>query len=53
MNDTEIRSIATLLTAKVNTMCNSLTTEEVIANFVQAKDLLIALYKLNVEKLSK
>ena len=52
-NNAEIRSTAAVLTAKINEMCNSNNTEEVISKFVEAKDLLIALYKLNVEKVQK
>lgn len=51
--NTDIRSTAALITSKINAMCNAKTTEEIVANFVDAKDLLIALYKLNVEKVQK
>ena len=52
-NTTDLRTSATLLTASVNTMCNSNNIEEVANAFVQAKDLLIAIYRARVENISK
>ena len=51
MND--VRAAVANLTAKINGMCNVKTTDEVSAEFVAAKDLLIALFKFNVERTYK
>lgn len=46
----DIRSLATLINAKVNTMCNATTLDEVTATFLEIKDYLIELYKRNVDR---
>ena len=52
-NVNELRTAVTLLTANVNNMCNTNDLDEVIKAFCEAKDLLINIYKYNVEKLKK
>ena len=49
-NLNDIRSAVSLTTAACNAMCNAKTTEEIVTNFMAAKDNLIALYKYNVER---
>ena len=51
MND--LRSAVVKLTANVNNMCNTNTTEDVVDAFIAAKDLLVAVYKFNVERVNK
>ena len=52
-NMNELRSAVVKLTANVNNMCNTTTTEDVIDAFIAAKDLLVAVYKFNVERVNK
>ena len=49
-NLNDVRSATALLTAHVNKMCNADNTEAVAEQFSEAKDLLIALFKYNVER---
>lgn len=51
MND--VRAAVAMLTSKVNEMCNSKTTEEVSEACVEAKNLLIELFKFNVNRTSR
>lgn len=53
MNLEEARSAVTKLNAFTIGMCNAKTIEEVSKLFVDSKDLLIELYKYNVERLQK
>ena len=52
-NVNELRSAVTLLSARVNNMCNATTTEEVAVEFSEAKDLLVAIFKFNVQRMIK
>lgn len=49
----QIRSAVVLLTATINKMCNVSTAEEVQQCCVQAKDLLITVYKANINRVTK
>lgn len=49
-NSVELNSAVSLLQAHSIQMCNDTSVEDVAKNFVIAKDLLIAIYKYNVEK---
>ena len=49
-NLNDVRSAVSILTASCNAMCNAKTTDEIVTNFMAAKDNLIALYKYNVER---
>ena len=49
-NSVELNSAVSLLQAHSIQMCNDTSIEDVSKNFVIAKDLLIAIYKYNVEK---
>ena len=51
-NNKELREAVTLLTAEVQNMCNTISQESAVHSFVNAKDLLILVYKYNVERLS-
>lgn len=48
-NSVELNSAVSLLQAHSIQMCNDTSIEDVAKNFVAAKDLLIAIYKYNVE----
>ena len=50
MPEFDFRTAATLISASVNKMCNVSTTEEVTAEFTTAKDLLVEIFKHNVER---
>lgn len=50
---TELNSAVALQTNHVYNICNAKTQDEVNKSFMEAKDLLIAIYKFNTEKLSK
>ena len=50
-NATELRSAVAKLTSSVNNMCNTNDMEEVIQQFLIAKDLLLDVYKYNTTKL--
>ena len=50
MQTNDIRTTAVLLTSAINNMCNTQDVEAIANYFVECKDLLIALYKLNVER---
>lgn len=52
-NVNDVRSAVALLSARVNNMCNAATTEEVAIEFSEAKDLLVAIFKFNVLRVSK
>ena len=49
-NSVELNSAVSLLQAHSIQMCNDTNVEDIAKNFVAAKDLLIAIYKYNVEK---
>ena len=49
-NSVELNSAVSLLQAHSIQMCNDTNIEDVRKNFVAAKDILIAIYKYNVEK---
>ena len=49
-NELDLRSMVALLTSRVNNMCNATTTEDVATEFIKVKDLLIDIYKRNVER---
>ena len=49
-NEQDIRSKVAIINASVNNMCNVKTTEEVNSEFMKLKDLLIELYKCNIER---
>ena len=49
----EIRSMAAMITSHINNMCNSKTIDEVVTSFVSAKDLLISIYKSNVDRVQR
>ena len=51
-NMSEVRGTIARITHHLNNMCNTNETEDVSANFIEAKDLLIALFKFNVERTS-
>lgn len=51
-NNKELREAVALLTAEVQNMCNTTSQESAVHSFVNAKDLLILVYKYNVERLS-
>ena len=53
MNLEEARSAVTKLNAFTVAMCNAKTIEEITHLFVESKDLLIDVYKYNVERLQK
>ena len=46
----ELRSAIIMLDAKVKSMCNTKTNEEVNSLFMEAKDILIALYRYNFSR---
>lgn len=46
----DLRSNVALITASINNMCNANNVDDVVSEFVKVKDLLIELYKQNVEK---
>lgn len=48
-NADELRAAVVLLTANANAMCNAKDTEEIVKYFIEAKDLLVNIYKYNVE----
>lgn len=52
-NRDELNAAATRLRAHSVQMCNDTTLEDMNNNFIIAKDLLIAIYKYNVERLNK
>lgn len=52
-NLNNIRTIAVMLNANINNMCNASTTEDVTQEFIQAKDRLVELFKINVERTSR
>lgn len=49
----ELRSSVAKLNADVIAVCNAKTIDEMATHFVEAKDLLIAVYKYSAEKLVK
>ena len=51
-NNKELREAVTLLTAEVQNMCNTTAQESAVHSFVNSKDLLILIYKYNIERLS-
>ena len=52
-NNQTIREKATIAIAAINNMCNVTTTDEVINEFVKIKDLIIELYKVNIDRVNK
>lgn len=52
-NIEDVRAAVVTLTSNLNNMCNATTTEAVSNEFISAKDLLVALFKYNVERTSK
>ena len=52
-NNNDLRTAATLINANVNNMCNSKDMDSIVKSFVEAKDLLIAIYKYSVENTQK
>lgn len=51
-NVNELREAVVLLNANANAMCNAKDTEEIIKYFIESKDLLVNIYKYNVEKIT-
>ena len=51
MND--VRAVVATLTSEIHKMCNATTTEDVSNSFIISKDLLIALFKFNVERVGE
>ena len=49
-SELDLRSMVAIMTNSVNKMCNSKTVEEVNEEFVKVKDVLIEIYKHNVER---
>ena len=49
-NNEILRTKAALLTASINAMCNAKDIDSVAASFSEAKNLLVEIFKLNVEK---
>lgn len=52
-NLNNIRTLAVMLNANINNMCNAATTDDVTQEFIQAKDRLVELFKINVERTSR
>ena len=52
MENNDIRSMSVLLNACVNNMCNEKDSDTVTKEFVAAKDLLVNLFKVNVDRVS-
>ena len=52
-NVEELRVAATLITADVNTICNTSDIEEATQKFIEVKELLIDIFKFNVDRLQK
>ena len=52
-NNDEMRAAAVMLTACVNKMCNANNTDDASTEFIKAKELLVNLFKFNVERTSK
>lgn len=48
----DLRQAVALLTSNVNALCNANTSDEIVKHFISAKDLLVEIYKFNVERLS-
>ena len=46
----DIRTMATLITTSVNSMCNCDSEKDITNEFIKLKDLIIALYKKNIER---
>ena len=49
-SNNEARSAAAILSAKINCMCNTNKLEEILDAFCKSKDLLINIYKYNVDR---
>ena len=52
-NANELRTAVTLLTANVNNMCNTKDIDDVVKTLCESMELLINIYKYNVERLQK
>lgn len=50
-NETELRSATILLNAHSLAMCNETTQEKIVERFCEAKDLLIAIYQYNIQRI--